>query len=192
MAVRTFRKITPSYQSISIITRNFTTAVSLFRKDHFPFSCIITRNFATAVSPEKTDMPYAVNSTLSSAKKALSYSESPLETAENKKEATELISRNKCNIQEFCDSVLSGAASYGCSVALRNELFPDRTYSGEIYPAGEYVSLVITLGKGEGGNWWCVAYPPLCFINGKPDPDSPDTVTYRSLLLEWLYGLFGK
>ena len=109
MAVRTFRKITPSYQSISIITRNFTTAVSLFRKDHFPFSCIITRNFTTAVSPEKTDMPYAVNSTLSSAKKALSYSESPLETAENKKEATELISRNKCNIQEFCDSVLSPA-----------------------------------------------------------------------------------
>ncbi len=139
MAVRTFRKITPSYQSISIITRNFTTAVSLFRKDHFPFSCIITRNFATAVSPE--------------------------------------ISRNKCNIQEFCDSVLSGAASYGCSVALRNELFPDRTYSGEIYPAGEYVSLVITLGNGEGGNWWCVAYPPLCFINGRPDPDSPDILT---------------
>ena len=139
-----------------------------------------------------SDSPFDQNVKLALRNKLIDYLEPLLENAGNREEATEIISRNKSDIQKFCDSLLSGAASYGCSVALRNELFPDRTYNGEIYPAGEYVSLVITLGKGEGGNWWCMAYPPLCFINGRPDPDSPDTVTYRSLLLEWLYELLGK
>ena len=124
-----------------------------------------------------SDSPFDQNVKLALRNKLIDYLEPLLENAGNREEATEIISRNKSDIQKFCDSLLSGAASYGCSVALRNELYPDRTYNGEIYPAGEYVSLVITLGKGEGGNWWCMAYPPLCFINGRPDPDSPDILT---------------
>lgn len=41
--------------------------------------------------------------------------------------------------------------------------FPEKTYNNEIYPEGEYESLVITLGEGEGDNFWCVLFPPLCF-----------------------------
>ena len=43
--------------------------------------------------------------------------------------------------------------------------FPKKEYRNVIYPEGEYESLVVTLGDGLGDNWWCVLYPPLCFID---------------------------
>lgn len=42
--------------------------------------------------------------------------------------------------------------------------FPDKTYNGVLYKKGYYESLVITLGEGQGKNWWCVLFPPLCLM----------------------------
>ena len=43
--------------------------------------------------------------------------------------------------------------------------FPTKLYGQYLYPAGEYEAIVITLGKGKGANWWCVLFPPLCFLD---------------------------
>src|SRR4051794_27853421 len=43
--------------------------------------------------------------------------------------------------------------------------FPTKLYGQFLYPAGEYQAILITLGKGEGANWWCVLFPPLCFLD---------------------------
>lgn len=43
--------------------------------------------------------------------------------------------------------------------------FPTKLYGQFLYPAGEYEAILITLGKGEGANWWCVLFPPLCFLD---------------------------
>ena len=43
--------------------------------------------------------------------------------------------------------------------------FPTKLYGQYLYPAGEYEAILITLGKGKGANWWCVLYPPLCFLD---------------------------
>ena len=43
--------------------------------------------------------------------------------------------------------------------------FPTKLYGQFLYPAGEYQAILITLGCGEGANWWCVLYPPLCFLD---------------------------
>ena len=48
------------------------------------------------------------------------------------------------------------------SVCLRNELFPTREYETFRLPAGVYRTLRVTIGEGEGHNWWCVVYPALC------------------------------
>lgn len=48
------------------------------------------------------------------------------------------------------------------SVELGREYYPTREYSGFTLPAGEYDSLKVTLGSGQGHNWWCVVFPPLC------------------------------
>ena len=48
------------------------------------------------------------------------------------------------------------------TVALQNELFPRRDYDTFSLPAGVYRTLRVTIGAGEGHNWWCVVFPALC------------------------------
>jgi stage II sporulation protein R len=48
------------------------------------------------------------------------------------------------------------------SVALGQEDYPTRDYEGFCFPAGEYLSLRVMIGKAEGRNWWCVLFPSLC------------------------------
>ena len=43
--------------------------------------------------------------------------------------------------------------------------FPTKLYGNVVYPAGLYEAILITIGEGEGENWWCVLFPPLCFID---------------------------
>lgn len=43
--------------------------------------------------------------------------------------------------------------------------FPAKLYDRYVYPAGEYEAILITLGEGKGSNWWCVLFPPLCFLD---------------------------
>lgn len=50
------------------------------------------------------------------------------------------------------------------SVSFGYNYFPKKVYKDIIYEEGMYESLVITLGKGEGDNWWCVLFPPLCLL----------------------------
>jgi len=43
--------------------------------------------------------------------------------------------------------------------------FPTKLYGETVYPAGNYEALRVTIGDGKGDNWWCVLFPPLCFVN---------------------------
>lgn len=58
--------------------------------------------------------------------------------------------------------------SYNISVTTDKEYFNTRKYDGFIMPAGEYNTLKIIIGNGEGHNWWCVMYPSVC-ISGCTD-----------------------
>lgn len=64
--------------------------------------------------------------------------------------------------------------------------FPKKVYKGVIYPEGNYNSIVITLGKGLGDNWWCVLYPPLCMLEDNYDTSD---VKYRLLVSDILKNL---
>ncbi|XEC95302.1 stage II sporulation protein R [Paenibacillus tarimensis] len=55
---------------------------------------------------------------------------------------------------------------YGYDVELGVVPFPTKMYGSKVYPAGDYEALRVTLGKGAGQNWWCVLFPPLCFVDG--------------------------
>ncbi|SEN59525.1 stage II sporulation protein R [Paenibacillus sp. OV219] len=54
---------------------------------------------------------------------------------------------------------------YGYKAELGIVPFPTKIYGTEVYPAGNYEALRITLGAGAGQNWWCVLFPPLCFVD---------------------------
>lgn len=60
--------------------------------------------------------------------------------------------------------------------------FPEKEYKGIKYEEGYYESLLVTLGKGEGDNWWCVLFPPLCLLEG----EEGDDVEYKSIVEEVL------
>ncbi|KAB2393157.1 MULTISPECIES: stage II sporulation protein R [Bacillus cereus group] len=47
----------------------------------------------------------------------------------------------------------------------KNVKFPTKVYGNFIYPAGEYEAVLITIGEGGGANWWCVLFPPMCFLD---------------------------
>ncbi|MCP1150449.1 MULTISPECIES: stage II sporulation protein R [Bacillus] len=70
------------------------------------------------------------------------------------------------------------------SVSFQKASFPTKLYGNFVYPAGKYEAILITLGEGDGANWWCVLFPPLCFIdfsNGEaiasPEGDEENEVT---------------
>lgn len=86
------------------------------------------------------------------------------------------------NLDEIKKLVESKTHDYSINYGIN--YFPKKIYKGVIYPEGDYESLVITLGKGLGENWWCVLYPPLCLID---DDNIKGDVSYRSLIYDTLY-----
>ena len=52
--------------------------------------------------------------------------------------------------------------NYNVKITLQEEYFNTRTYGNLTFPAGQYTALKVVLGNGEGKNWWCVMFPPLC------------------------------
>lgn len=82
-----------------------------------------------------------------------------------------------------------------------NVTFPLKVYDEYVYPAGEYEAVLISIGEGKGKNWWCVLFPPLCFLdfsNGSTvapmedsereieQEDETETIEVKFFLLDWL------
>lgn len=81
-------------------------------------------------------------------------------------EARQTIIANMPEIERITSQVLqSRGFDYEFSAELGIVPFPTKMYGNEVYPAGDYEALRITLGEGAGQNWWCVLFPPLCFID---------------------------
>ena len=63
---------------------------------------------------------------------------------------------------------------------------PEKEYKGVKYKEGEYKSLLVTLGKGEGDNFWCVLFPPLCMMQ----TEETSEIEYKFLIKETLEKYF--
>ena len=62
---------------------------------------------------------------------------------------------------------------YEAKTMISRENFPDKVYGDYLFPQGNYEAFRIIIGNGEGHNWWCVMFPPLCFVDEtKGDVDS--------------------
>ena len=79
------------------------------------------------------------------------------------REAKDWLQDHLPGIQQTANEVLrEWGLAYEARVTLEKEAFPVRHYEDFSLPAGVYNSLRVSLGDGEGKNWWCVVYPPLC------------------------------
>jgi stage II sporulation protein R len=134
--------------------------------------------------------------------------------------ARQLIQSKLPEIEEIVEDVLEEEnVEQSYTVNFENVSFPTKLYGNFIYPAGEYEAILISLGEAKGANWWCVLFPPLCFLDfsnsvavaeDKENPrmnDSEKTneklsslvideeeekeeVEVKFFLVEWFQGLF--
>ena len=88
----------------------------------------------------------------------LAYLAPKLETAETAADAREILYREREDILRAAQTETDRAVT----VTFTREHYPTRDYGSFALPAGEYASLRVILGAGEGHNWWCVVFPPLC------------------------------
>lgn len=118
------------------------------------------------------------------------YLTSELDGCKSKQEAKTILENEKANLVKIANNTLyANDFKYKASIALKNEHFPDRKYDGYDFPEGNYDALIIYLGEGVGDNWWCVAFPPLCFL---PESTGGEKIVYKSWVKEWLDKLFSK
>src|SRR5690625_3196666 len=94
---------------------------------------------------------------------------------DNIDEARAMIEHNVIEVEKVIQQTLwNEQVSHSFSVEYRNDVsFPEKIYGNYLYPEGEYEAILITIGKGDGANWWCVLFPPLCFLDFSSEtPDS--------------------
>ncbi len=90
------------------------------------------------------------------------------------------INENEEQLKNLAAEVISEQGySYGVELSIENTYFPVKSYGDLTFPCGYYDALCVRIGNADGKNWWCVLYPPLCFVDltyGIVPEDSKDTL----------------
>ena len=101
---------------------------------------------------------------------------SHLSGARSREEAADTVRGLLPEIEKTCCEFLSQqGVDYGAEAELTDMYFPTRRYEQATLPAGEYQALRITLGSGEGHNWWCVMYPAMCIPLASQPAETQET-----------------
>ena len=115
---------------------------------------------ANSDSKEDQNLKYIVRDNL------LDYMNSLCANCSTKEEA---ISIAKEHINDFekiaTNTIIEHGYSYNISVEIGNFEFPTKQYGDISLPAGYYDALRVKIGEAKGQNWWCVMFPPLCFVD---------------------------
>lgn len=99
-----------------------------------------------------------------------------LQGAENLQECIQIVQENIPQITRIGEEVIDREGyHYSVSAGIAETDFPKKQYGSFTFPAGNYLSLVITLGEGRGHNWWCVMYPNMCFSGSVYEVVDEDT-----------------
>ncbi len=91
---------------------------------------------------------------------------SRLSESSNINETREVLNANLTEIQNTAEEIIRlEGYDYKVKVSLSQSTFPTKSYGDVTLPAGEYEALRIEIGNGDGKNWWCVMFPPLCYVD---------------------------
>lgn len=98
-----------------------------------------------------------------------------LELSESLEQSREILKEHIEDIKNLALVVLENeGSSYGVNVYFEESYFPMKSYGDVTFPPGVYEAFRIDIGESSGKNWWCVLYPPLCFVDASMGvlPDS--------------------
>ena len=114
--------------------------------------------------------------------------------SESIEESELIIKREYSELEKISKNIiLQNGYNYDVKIGIDYSEFPTKQYSNVVLPAGEYKALKIIIGEGSGKNWWCVMFPPLCFVDeekGIIDKDTDDKL--REVLTEEEYNLIAQ
>lgn len=115
---------------------------------------------ANSDSDEDQNLKYIVRD------KVIEYMSSISQNASSKEEVIKIAKANLDKIQAIAaQTIRDNGYTYSVNVEVGNFSFPSKRYGDITLPPGYYDALRIKIGKAEGQNWWCVMFPPLCFVD---------------------------
>ena len=115
---------------------------------------------ANSDSTEDQNLKYIVRD------KVLEYINNISKNVSSKEDVIKMAQDNIDKIQTIAENTIKeNGYNYCVKLAIGNYAFPTKTYGDISFPAGFYDALKIEIGEAKGQNWWCVMFPPLCFVD---------------------------
>lgn len=115
---------------------------------------------ANSDSKEDQELKYKVRDNL------LKYMNEICTNCSSKEEAISIVQNNKEEFKKIAlDTIKSEGYNYDININIGNFDFPTKYYGDISLPAGSYDALRVEIGEAKGQNWWCVMFPPLCFVD---------------------------
>ena len=139
---------------VFICANSYVTAVS----DDLSNAVFRLHVIANSDSDEDQSLKYIVRDAV------IDYVRSSTSSATCKEELIQMLDLYKIKDVAY-NTVLANGYSYPVSVELGNFEFPTKTYGDISLPSGFYDALRVKIGSASGKNWWCVMFPPLCFVD---------------------------
>lgn len=115
---------------------------------------------ANSDSDEDQNLKYMVRDNL------IKYMNDLCSDVSSKSEAIKIANEHLEDFKKIAKTtIIENGYSYDVSVEIGNFSFPTKTYGDISLPSGYYDALRVKIGNAKGQNWWCVMFPPLCFVN---------------------------
>ena len=129
---------------------------------------------ANSDSEEDQNLKYLVRDAL------IDYMNSVSKNSNSKDEAISIAYQHKSDFYKIAKKVINdNGYDYNVNISIGNFTFPTKNYGDISLPAGYYDALKVEIGNASGQNWWCVMFPPLCFVDistGIVPEDSKETI----------------
>lgn len=139
-----------------LLATNYTYAVCKDLSD----SVLRLHILANSDAKEDQELKYKVRDNI------INYMNSITKNINSKEEALKIAKENESNFISIAkQTIKDNGFNYDVNINFGNFYFPTKTYGDISLPAGEYDAIRIEIGESQGQNWWCVMFPPLCFVD---------------------------
>lgn len=158
----------------------------------FIYIALLSFNYSKAISSNLSDSVFRLHIIANSDSSAdqelklkvrdkiIEYMNTLTSTSSDKKDVISIVNNHLDSFKEIAlNTIKENGYNYDVNIEIGNFHFPTKSYGDISFPAGNYDALKIEIGDAIGQNWWCVLFPPLCFVNSStgvvPD-DSKNTL----------------
>ncbi len=120
--------------------------------------------------------------------------EDELHSSMSKDETRIILLKNLDEIEKKAKEIIEeNGYDYDVSAKITFDNFPTKQYGDVVLPAGEYEALKVEIGEAKGQNWWCVMFPPLCFVDASvKEVPKEDKEILKNVLTDTEYDIVTK